>query len=77
MAIKKKTAVNKTPAKAQVTKTVSQKSDSARDSRLNKLVDDINKKYGTNAVMRGFPKRLQKMKMTGTLSRDSELLFRL
>lgn len=57
MAIKKKTAV-KTPAKTQITKTVSQKSDSSRDSRLNKLVDDINKKYGTNAVMRGFPKKI-------------------
>lgn len=55
MAIKKKTAV-KTPAKTQVTKTVSQKSDSARETRLNKLVADLNKKYGTNAVMRGFPK---------------------
>ena len=32
MAIKKKTAV-KTPAKTQVTKTVSQKSDSARETR--------------------------------------------
>lgn len=57
MAIKKKTAV-KTPAKAQVTKTVSQKSDSARETRLNKLVADLNKKYGTNAVMRGFPKKI-------------------
>lgn len=57
MAIKKKTAV-KTPAKTQVTKTVSQKSDSARETRLNKLVADLNKKYGTNAVMRGFPKKV-------------------
>lgn len=57
MAIKKKTAV-KTPAKTQVTKTVSQKSDSARETRLNKLVADLNKKYGTNAVMRGFPKKI-------------------
>ena len=57
MAIKKKTAV-KTPAKTQVTKTVSQKRDSARETRLNKLVADLNKKYGTNAVMRGFPKKV-------------------
>lgn len=57
MAIKKKTAV-KTSAKTQVTKTVSQKSDSARETRLNKLVADLNKKYGTNAVMRGFPKKV-------------------
>ena len=55
--LKKKTAV-KTPAKTQVTKTVSQKSDSARETRLNKLVADLNKKYGTNAVMRGFPKKV-------------------
>lgn len=57
MAIKKKTAV-KTPAKTQVTKTVSQKTDSARETRLNKLVTDLNKKYGTNAIMRGFPKKV-------------------
>ena len=45
MAIKKKTAV-----KAQVTKPASQKTDSARETRLNKLVTDLNKKYGTNAI---------------------------
>lgn len=57
MAIKKKTAV-KTPAKTQVTKPTTQKTDSARETRLNKLVADLNKKYGTNAVMRGFPKKV-------------------
>lgn len=53
MAIKKKTAV-----KTQVTKPASQKTDSARETRLNKLVTDLNKKYGTNAIMRGFPKKV-------------------
>lgn len=57
MAIKKKTAV-KTPAKTQVTKPITQKTDSARETRLNKLVADLNKKYGINAVMRGFPKKV-------------------
>ena len=57
MAIKKKTAV-KTSAKAQVTKPTTHKTDSARETRLNKLVADLNKKYGTNAVMRGFPKKV-------------------
>lgn len=53
MAIKKKTVV-----KTQVTKPASQKTDSARETRLNKLVTDLNKKYGTNAIMRGFPKKV-------------------
>lgn len=57
MAIKKKTAV-KTPAKTHVTKPTTHKTDSARETRLNKLVADLNKKYGTNAVMRGFPKKV-------------------
>lgn len=70
MAIKKKTAV-KTPAKTQVTKTVSQKSDSARETRLNKLVADLNKKYGTNAVMRGFPKKVSEEDDWYTIQRFS------
>lgn len=56
MAIKKKTAV-KPPVKTQATKSTVKK-DSSRDTKLNKIVDDLNKKYGVNTVMRGFPKKV-------------------
>lgn len=66
MAIKKKTAV-----KTQVTKPASQKTDSARETRLNKLVTDLNKKYGTNAIMRGFPKKVSEEDDWYTIQRFS------
>lgn len=56
MAIKKKTAV-KPPVNTQATKSTVKK-DSSRDAKLNKIVDDLNKKYGVNTVMRGFPKKV-------------------
>lgn len=56
MAIKKKTAV-KPPVKTQATESTVKK-DSSIDAKLNKIVDDLNKKYGVNTVMRGFPKKV-------------------
>ena len=51
MAIKKKTAIK--PA----VKTEVQKVDASREKRLDKVMEEVNKKYGENAIMKGFPKK--------------------
>ena len=51
MAIKKKTAIKPT-AKSEVKKV-----DASRERRLDKVMEEVNKKYGENAIMKGFPKK--------------------
>ena len=51
MAIKKKTAIK--PA----VKTEVKKVDASREKRLDKVMEEVNKKYGENAIMKGFPKK--------------------
>lgn len=51
MAIKKKTAIKPT-AKTEVKKV-----DTSREKRLDKVMEEVNKKYGENAIMKGFPKK--------------------
>ena len=51
MAIKKKTAIKPT-AKPEV-----KKIDASREKRLDKVMEEVNKKYGENAIMKGFPKK--------------------
>lgn len=51
MAIKKKTAIKPT-AKTEVKKV-----DASRERRLDKVMEEVNKKYGENAIMKGFPKK--------------------
>ena len=53
--IKKKT-VSKTKATEQKPQTPAKKVDTQREKVLQKVVDDCNKKYGVNALMKGFPK---------------------
>lgn len=55
MPIKKKTAVNsvKKGKTAGTTKTV----DSSRERRLSQVVEEVNKKFGVNALSKGFPKK--------------------
>ena len=51
MAIKKKTAI-KPAVKPEVKKV-----DASREKRLDKVMEEVNKKYGENAIMKGFPKK--------------------
>ena len=51
MAIKKKTAIK--PA----VKTEVKKVDASREKRLDKVMEEVNKKYGENAIMKGFLKK--------------------
>ena len=54
MPIKKKTAVKTVQ---QQKKASTQKADTAKERRLAQVVDEVNKKYGANALSKGFPKK--------------------
>lgn len=54
MPIKKKTAVKTVQ---QQKKASTQKADTAKERRLAQVVEEVNKKYGANALSRGFPKK--------------------
>ena len=54
MPIKKKTAVKTVQ---QQKKASTQKADTAKERRLAQVVEEVNKKYGANALSKGFPKK--------------------
>ena len=54
MPIKKKTAVKTVQ---QQKKASTQKADTAKERRLAHVVEEVNKKYGANALSKGFPKK--------------------
>lgn len=54
MPIKKKTAVKTVQ---QQKKASTQKADTAKERRLSQVVEEVNKKYGANALSKGFPKK--------------------
>src|SRR5574344_433524 len=57
--IKKKTTATPTKAETKNSSSPAKKLDSQREKQLQKIIDDCEKKYGKNSLMRGFPKNVE------------------